>query len=158
MNSETLCVVDEKGYMTEEAGEFAGVFYEKANDLIIERLREVKSPPFGCGYAQLSPRLADQTTVIFRATSQWFASIEALKEEMMDAIKTVYWIPSWGEQRMENMIKDRKEWCISRQRVWGVPLPVFYAEDGTEILDRELINHVAEIFENTAPQSGGTGK
>lgn len=145
---ETLCVVDEKGYMTEEAGEFAGVFYEKANDLIIERLREVKSLLHLDAVTHSYPHdWRTKQPVIFRATSQWFASIEALKEEMMDAIKTVYWIPSWGEQRMENMIKDRKEWCISRQRVWGVPLPVFYAEDGTEILDRELINHVAEIFE-----------
>lgn len=145
---ETLCVVDEKGYMTEDAGEFAGIFYEKANDLIIERLREVKSLLKLSSITHSYPHdWRTNKPIIFRATSQWFASIEALKEDMLEAVKTVNWIPAWGEHRMENMIKDRKEWCISRQRVWGVPIPAFYAEDGTEILDPDLINHVADLFE-----------
>jgi len=144
---DTLCVVDEKGYMTEEAGEFAGIFYEEANDLIIERLREVRSLLHLGKITHSYPHdWRTRQPVIFRATSQWFASIEALKEDMIEAIKTVNWIPAWGEQRMENMIKDRKEWCISRQRVWGVPIPVFYAEDGSPILDQGIINHVAELF------------
>ncbi|HHX81188.1 MAG TPA: isoleucine--tRNA ligase [Acholeplasmataceae bacterium] len=144
---ETLCVVDEKGYMTEEAGEFAGIFYEKANDVIIERLYEVGSLLQHSKVTHSYPHdWRTHKPIIFRATSQWFASIDALKEDMLEAIKTVTWIPAWGEARMENMVKDRKEWCISRQRVWGVPIPVFYAEDGSAILDEDVINHVADLF------------
>lgn len=144
---ETLCVVDEKGYMTEEAGEFAGIFYEKANDVIIERLQEVGSLLQHGKVTHSYPHdWRTHKPIIFRATAQWFASIDALKEDMLEAIKTVTWIPAWGEHRMENMVKDRKEWCISRQRVWGVPIPVFYAEDGTPILDEDVINHVADLF------------
>jgi len=83
--------------------------------------------------------------IIFRATPQWFASIEDLKDQLLAAIQTTTWMPAWGELRMTNMIKDRKEWCISRQRVWGVPIPAFYAEDGTPILDPVVIRHVASL-------------
>jgi isoleucyl-tRNA synthetase len=84
--------------------------------------------------------------IIFRATPQWFASIEGLKSKLLQAVKDTTWMPAWGELRMTNMIKDREEWCISRQRVWGVPIPAFYAEDGTAILDPEVIRHVATLF------------
>jgi isoleucyl-tRNA synthetase len=84
--------------------------------------------------------------IIFRATPQWFASIEGLKEKLLKAVKATTWMPAWGELRMTNMIKDREEWCISRQRVWGVPIPAFYAEDGTAILDPQVIRHVADLF------------
>ena len=90
--------------------------------------------------------MAYSKTIIFRATDQWFASIDALKD-MLEAIKTVDWIPAWGETRIANMIKDRKEWCISRQEFGVLPIPVFYNEDGTEILDKDIILHVADVFE-----------
>ena len=83
--------------------------------------------------------------IIFRATSQWFASIEGLKTKLLAAVKATHWMPAWGELRMTNMIKDRTEWCISRQRVWGVPIPAFYGEDGTPILDPVVIRHVASL-------------
>ncbi|HHX00776.1 MAG TPA: isoleucine--tRNA ligase, partial [Acholeplasmataceae bacterium] len=145
---DVVVVVDEKGLMTEEAGEFAGVFYEDANKLIIEKLQEVNAL-LNLDYITHSyPHdWRTQKPIIFRATAQWFASIDALKKDMLEAIKTVNWIPTWGETRIANMVKDRKEWCISRQRVWGVPIPVFYNEDGSEILDKQVILHVADIFE-----------
>ena len=147
-NLDILCPVDSRGYMTEEAGEFAGLFYEDANSKIIERLTEVGALLKKSTLVHSYPH--DWRTgkpIIFRATPQWFASITPIKEDIMNAIGRVEWVPSWGEVRISNMIKDRDEWCISRQRAWGVPIPVFYAEDGTAILDEEVINHVADLFE-----------
>lgn len=147
-NLEVLTVVDAKGLMTEEAGEFANVYYEDANKLIVDRLNEVGSLLKLSYITHSYPHdWRTQKPIIFRATDQWFASIEDLKKDMLEAIKTVNWIPTWGETRIANMVKDRKEWCISRQRVWGVPIPVFYNEDGTEILNKDVILHVAEVFE-----------
>ncbi|HHU56426.1 MAG TPA: isoleucine--tRNA ligase [Acholeplasmataceae bacterium] len=149
-----LCPVDDRGYMTEEAGEFAGQFYEEANKNIIKRLKELNSLLKEEEIVHSYPHdWRTKKPIIFRATPQWFASIENLKEDMLDAIKQVNWIPKWGELRLANMIKDRKEWCISRQRVWGVPIPVFYAEDGTEILDADIIEHVSEIFAKEGSQA-----
>ena len=147
-NLDILCPVDSRGYMTEEAGEFAGLFYEDANSKIIERLTEVGALLKKSTLVHSYPH--DWRTgkpIIFRATPQWFASITPIKEDIMNAIERVEWVPAWGEVRIANMIKDRDEWCISRQRAWGVPIPVFYAEDGTAILDEEVINHVADLFE-----------
>jgi len=147
-NLDILTVVDERGMMTADALEFAGVFYEDANKLVAERLKELNCLLHLDYITHSYPHdWRTKKPIIFRATSQWFASIEALKKDMLEAIKSVNWIPSWGETRIANMIKDRKEWCISRQRVWGVPIPVFYNEDGSEILDKNVILHVADIFE-----------
>lgn len=146
-NLEILCPVDHRGYMTEEAGEFQGMFYEQANASIIEKLTAsnhlLKLEEIVHSYPH---DWRTNKPVIFRATPQWFASIDGLKADMLEAIKQVNWIPAWGELRLANMVKDRKEWCISRQRVWGVPIPVFYAEDGTAILEQEIILHISEIF------------
>lgn len=143
-----LCPVDSRGYMTLEAGEFAGLFYEDANKAILKRLDEedklLKETKITHSYPH---DWRTRKPIIFRATPQWFASINNFKESILKAIEKVTWYPSWGEVRLSNMIKDRDEWCISRQRVWGVPIPVFYAEDGTAILDDAIINHVADLFE-----------
>jgi len=145
---ETLCPVDAKGFMTAEAGKYEGEFIEDCNKSVVKDLDEL-------GYLLKLQWITHsyphdwrtRKPVIFRATDQWFASIESLKDDMMKEIKEITWFPKWGELRMTNMVKDRKAWCISRQRAWGVPIPVFYNEDGTSILDKEVINHVAKIFE-----------
>lgn len=144
---EVLCPVDGEGKMTEEAGPYEGLFVEDASKKISEDLAASKHlvklvfihHPYPHDWRTQKP-------VIFRATRQWFASIESLKGEMIEAIHAVTWIPSWGETRMENMVKDRASWCISRQRSWGVPIPVFYAEDDTAILDPVVIRHVSQLF------------
>ena len=143
-----LCPVDSRGFMTLEAGEFAGLFYEEANKAILKRLDEEEKLLKETIICHSYPH--DWRTgkpIIFRATPQWFASINNFKESILNAIEKVTWEPAWGQIRLSNMIKDRDDWCISRQRVWGVPIPVFYAEDGTAILEEDIINHVANIFE-----------
>ncbi len=142
-----LCPVDGKGHLTKEAGEFAGLYYDNANKAIGQKLEETG--------ALLSLKFIKHSyphdwrtkkPIIFRVTPQWFASIAALKDKMIQEIEGVNWYPKWGEKRLINMIKDRDDWCISRQRVWGVPIPIFYTEEGNEILDSKVIEHVAELF------------
>ncbi len=145
---EILCPVDGKGYMTKEAGKYEGEFIEDCNKSILRDLEAEGALLKMEMYTHSYPHdWRTKQPVIFRATAQWFASIESLKDAMITEIKNVKWFPSWGEVRMENMVKDRKSWCISRQRTWGVPIPVFYNEDGSEILDKDIINHVASIVE-----------
>src|SRR5699024_4412433 len=83
---------------------------------------------------------------IFRATSQWFASIKDFRQDILEEIKQINWYPSWGETRLHNMVRDREDWCISRQRTWGVPIPVFYGGGGTPIITDETIEHVSKLF------------
>ena len=145
---ETLCPVDGKGYMTAEAGKYEGQFIEDCNKSVVTDLDEMGHLLKMKWITHSYPHdWRTKKPVIFRATAQWFASIESLKDDMIREIKNVTWYPKWGEVRMENMVKDRKGWCISRQRTWGVPIPVFYNEDGSEILDKQVILHVADIFE-----------
>ncbi|WP_027627823.1 isoleucine--tRNA ligase [Ruminiclostridium cellobioparum] len=144
----TVVPVDSKGYLTKEAGPFAGLYYEKSNPAIIERLTQD-------GRLLASEKISHQyphcwrckEPIIFRATEQWFASIDSFRDDALEAIKTVKWVPEWGQERITNMVKDRGDWCISRQRIWGVPIPIFYCKDcGKELITDESIKAVADLF------------
>lgn len=140
--------IDDKGVFTEEAGEFAGQFYDKANKTITEKLDEVGALLKLSFFSHSYPHdWRTKKPVIFRATEQWFASISKVRQDILDAIDTTKFKIDWGKTRLYNMIRDRGEWVISRQRVWGVPLPVFYSENGDIIMTEETINHVADLFE-----------
>ncbi len=144
---DVLCPVDDKGYLTDEAPGFEGLFYDVANKPIGEKLESVgallKLSFITHSYAH---DWRTKKPVIYRATSQWFASIENFRGELLQAIEEVEWIPKWGETRLFNMVRDRGDWCISRQRAWGVPIPVFYGEDGQPIITDETIEHVSNLF------------
>lgn len=146
---EILCPVDAHGVMTEEAGErFKGLFVDACNLEVIKALEEENALLKKLEVIHSYPHdWRTNKPVIFRATQQWFASIDLLKQDILRAIQQVKWYPSWGDVRLSNMIKERGSWCISRQRTWGVPIPAFYTEKGTPILDRDVIEHVAQIFE-----------
>ena len=145
---DVFCPVDEHGKMMKSAGErFEGLFVDDCNGEVIKALEEVNALLKSVKITHSYPHdWRTKKPVIFRATPQWFASIDKLKSDIMNAIQTVKWYPNWGDIRLGNMIKDRGSWCISRQRAWGVPIPAFYTEKGTTILTKEVIDHVASIF------------
>ncbi|NLB82516.1 MAG: isoleucine--tRNA ligase, partial [Clostridiaceae bacterium] len=147
-NLPMIVPVDGKGFLNEHAGQFAGMFYDKSNKAITEELTNsgallaveqiIHSYPhcWRCG-----------EPIIYRATNQWFASVKAFKDAALQAVSNVKWIPEWGEDKIKGMVSERADWCISRQRLWGVPIPIFYCTQCNKpIIDETAIMSVAKIF------------
>lgn len=146
-NLEVLSPIDNRGVYTDEAPGFEGVFYDKANPMVTALLDEkdalLKLDFFTHSYPH---DWRTKKPVIYRATPQWFASIDKFRQNILDEVDKVDWILPWGKTRLYNMIRDRGDWVISRQRAWGVPLPIFYAENGEAIITPETIEYVANLF------------
>ncbi|HEM9342769.1 TPA: isoleucine--tRNA ligase [Streptococcus agalactiae] len=143
---DVVVTVDSRGLMMENAGpDFEGQFYDKVTPLIKEKLgdlllaSEVINHSYPFDWRTKKP-------IIWRAVPQWFASVSKFRQEILDEIEKTNFQPEWGKKRLYNMIRDRGDWVISRQRAWGVPLPIFYAEDGTAIMTKEVTDHVADLF------------
>lgn len=144
---DALSPINDRGVMTDEAPMFEGLFYEDANKEVTKKLEEEGALLKLSFITHSYPHdWRTKKPVIFRATAQWFASIESFRTELLEAIRNTKFTPSWGETRLYNMVRDRGDWCISRQRVWGVPIPVFYAENEEAIITDETIAHVAQLF------------
>ena len=155
-NLGVLSPVDARGIFTEEAGEkFVGQRFDKANLPIVEYLKELgvllKHATFSHSYPHC---WRCKKPLIFRATEQWFASVEGFRKEALAAIDKVQWLPNSGRNRIYNMVENRSDWCISRQRTWGVPIPVFYCLSCNEPhMTDESIENIAKIFEVSGSDS-----
>jgi len=147
---EVFAPVDARGRFTAEAGEFAGQFVFAADPAVVARVREAGRLLHAGELRHSYPHCwRCRKPVIFRATEQWFVSLEhrELRRRSLDAIGRVRWVPTWGQDRITGMVEHRPDWCISRQRAWGVPVVAFYCGScGTALLDADVVDHVAEIF------------
>ncbi len=152
---EIVVPVDNKGNLTELAGEFAGLKTDDANKAIAKKLEET-------GNLFAIQKIIHQyphcwrckSPILFRATEQWFCSVDDFKDDAVKAIESVKWNPTWGEERIKNMVRDRSDWCISRQRIWGVPIPILYCKDcGKVIINETSIKAISDLFRTKGSDS-----